>query len=170
MEVPRNSEKLEVGEIIKKPFECEVISWRIPNFSSLLSSEDNAVQSQLFSYKGAIWNFKMFPYVHKFSKETGFIKIAIKRLLSQIPVHNVFFRFLRTDYVGNKIDGEGKYFIFDSYREQREVILDWPDTFDLYKDSRHNDTLTLIFEAYSKKNLDIEMNFNTKSVEENFGK
>lgn len=154
---------LQVGEIIKTPFLYAVISWRIPNVSSLLTPEYNSVQSPLFSFNCAIWKFKLYPYGCTHPNETGGIEMVMERLHSQIPVHNVFciFYFKKHGCVETDI-GSHHSFVFDSSSEKRSVGRKWSNILQFYKEHRYGDTLTSVCEVYSKRKSEIETDFDTK--------
>lgn len=157
MEPSANSEELQVGEIIKAPFACAIISWKIPNVTSLLNPEYNSVQSPLFSFKNAIWNFKMNPHPN----EMGGLEVVMERLHSQISVHNIFYKCFFKSHSWVLSSGiNSQTFVFDSSPEKKSVAMRWTTgILDFYKTHRYGDTLTFLCEVYSKKNPEIEIDF-----------
>lgn len=171
--------------IIKESFECEVISWTIPNVTYLLIEPYNAVQSPLFSYKGITWSLKIsccdmpgFP--------TDCCEIVLECLQDDCRmvghrmkspkalVYNFFCRIFFKGQGGKESDDVKDSIVFNTNHgersKSRNVRRNYVIPFrNIYKKYRHNDTMTLVCELYNKNTSLTEMDFKSKSSDLTLG-
>lgn len=165
----KNPESPEIGEVFQEPYECETITWEIPNISILHIAQDTEVQSPWFYYKKAVWVLKMCPFVR------NCIEVRIERLHSKIPEHE----FLYTIFFKNhKYLSDGNYYSrlnFNFYNKQSQMffadltITNWYSLFYHSSGLRCNDTITLIVKILIKKDAVVGLDFETKSPETGLG-
>lgn len=164
----KNPESPEIGEVFQEPYECETITWEIPNISILHIAQDTEVQSPWFYYKKAVWVLKMCPW--KMSPFGNVIEVRIERLHSEIPVHE----FLYTIFFKNHkyfSDGSNYYHLKFNFNSKQSVMFfnfvhcHWYSSFYHSSEHRCNDTIALIVKILIKKDAAIGLDFETKSPE-----
>lgn len=167
----------EIGEVFQESYECEVITWKIPNISSLEISESTLLRSPRFSYKGAIWILKMYPYGGKDTDGKKCIQVQLKRLRSKIPKHIFIYKifFKRHDNVSYDYCYESLEFNSGCQKTNMHIfyrgcVLNWYSTFYHNRLYRCNNTINLVIEILTKKNAEIELNSKTNSLETDLGK
>lgn len=87
-----DSGELDFGDLSDESFDFKEISWKVHNVLSLPETVGYFVQSPSFSFAGATWALRMYPYGHR-KKSQSYIELAITRLNSEIPQHYLFYRF-----------------------------------------------------------------------------
>lgn len=145
----------EVGELDQKSINLEIITWKIPNVSSIVFAVDYGVQSPPFSFAGASWILKIYFYGQKKFNSVGYIDVVIERLHSEIEIHDS----VCTIYFKNIFDKEYKSVSkFFSFRENQtamnvaKIMENFQGRFDKWE-KVPNDTFTLVCEIQHEKSL-----------------
>lgn len=104
LQMNKDSEKLEEGELSDESFEFKEITWKISNALSLPDSVDYKVQSQTFSFAGATWKLLMFPNGQTKYNSKGYIDLMFVRLNSRFPEHSLFYKLCFKTVDGKEFD------------------------------------------------------------------
>lgn len=167
----------EIGEIFQESYECGVITWKIPNVSSLQISECTLLRSPCFSYNGATWILNIYPYGWEDSSGKKCIQVQLERLHSEIPKHIFIYKvfFKRHDNVSYDYCYESLEFNSDRQKTNMNVfyrgcVLNWYSMFFHNRLYRRNNMITLIIEILTKKKAAIELGSKTNSLETALGK
>lgn len=158
----------------------DAITWRIPNVSLIPHEVDYVVQSPPFTFDGASFILKMYPYGQTERESEGYIDLMLERLHSQTDKQNIFIEIFCADVFGKKVETINKsygyyFFVSEICTQFRKLnfmqnLKDFPEKWRIAP----NDTFTLIC-ALGKEESDLrrirsEEDFQTISIQQNVGK
>lgn len=155
-----DSKKREIGQSIN-PNYFELFKWKIPNVSSIPHNPDYVVQSPSFSYGGASWVLKMYPYGQTKYETVGYIDVIIERVHSQVKENSINCRMhCENAFKKEIIPFRGKY-SFDLEWPQAKILRfmqnlkECPEKWQIAP----NDTFTLAFgfEKYRSNVPDLQI-------------
>lgn len=147
-----NSKKTEIGEINQDSYILEVITWKIPNVSSILFAVDYGVQSPPFSFAGASWILEIY-FLGQSSSYKGYIDVIIQRLHSEIEVHNFSCKIFCKNVFGEEFKPECGNVSFHSKQTRITKNTNIQNIQENYYkwEVAPNDTFTIVYEIQYKK-------------------
>lgn len=147
----------------------DALTWRIPSVSSIPHRVDYVVQSPPFTFDGAAFILKMYPYGETECGSEGYINVILERLHSQTDDQNICVQMFCTGVVDKKVKNVGIDYRFTKYntllktRKFMQNLKDSPEK----ERIAPNDIFTLV--CAFRKSLK-EQDCQTKSICVNVGK